>query len=82
MVEAFEGLPASPYFRVVRLKNKIGECRGPFNLHVSVLFEPPECDAPILCEVQFYPEKVFALQHRQHLLYELKRATEVKDLIP
>ena len=82
MVEAFEGLSASPYFRVVRLKNKIGECRGPFNLHVNVLFEPPECDAPILCEVQFYPEKVFAMQHRQHLLYELKRATEVKDLIP
>jgi hypothetical protein len=80
MVQAFEGLSASPYFQVVRLKNKIGECKGPFNLHVNVVFSPAECEDPILCEVQFYPRDVYHLQHRQHLAYELKRAPSAHDL--
>ena len=67
---------------LVRLKNKIGKCKEPFNLHVNVLFKPDECEDPILCELQFYPRGVFDLQHRQHLAYEVRRAKGVKDLIP
>ena len=42
-------------FDVVRLKNKVGKYKEPFNLHVHVLFKPDECEDPILCELQFYP---------------------------
>ena len=81
MMQAFEGLSSSEFFQVVRLKNKIGECKGPFNLHVNVIFSPPKCEQPILCEVQFYPRDVFALQHRQHLMYEVKRAPSIQQLL-
>ena len=37
MVLAYEGLRTSEDFEVVRLKNKIGECKGPFNLHANVV---------------------------------------------
>jgi len=67
-------------FDVVRLKNKVGKYKEPFNLHVP--FKPDECEDPILCELQFYPRGVFDLQHRQHLAYEVRRAKGVKDLIP
>ena len=80
-VRAYEGIEESPHFQVVRMKNKIGKCQGPFNLHVNVLFSPKECEDPILCEIQFYPKAVFELQHRQHLAYELRRATSAEDLI-
>ena len=82
MVRVWESLLASSEFDVVRLKNKIGKCKEPFNLHVNVLFKPDECEDPILCELQFYPRGVFDLQHRQHLAYEVRRAKGVKDLIP
>ena len=80
-VRAYQGIEASDHFQVVRMKNKIGKCQGPFNLHVNVLFSPQECEDPILCEIQFYPKDVYQLQHRQHLAYELRRASSVKDLI-
>ena len=80
-VRAYEGIEASDQFEVVRLKNKIGKCEGPFNLHVNVLFHPAECKDPILTEIQFYPQTVFDLQHRQHLAYELKRAGSVEELL-
>ena len=82
MVRVWESLLASSEFDVVRLKNKIGKCKEPFNLHVNVLFKPDECEDPILCELQFYPRGVFDLQHRQHLAYEARRAKGVKYLIP
>ena len=70
--------------RRVRLKNKIGECKGPFDLHVNAVnavFHSAECRDSILIEVQFYPRSVFDLQHRQHLAYELKRASALEDLL-
>ena len=69
-------------FDVVRLKNKVGKYKEPFNLHVHVLFKPEECEYPILCEVQFCLREVFDLMHCDHLLYEVVRAKGVEDLIP
>jgi hypothetical protein len=82
MVRVWESLLASSEFDIVRLKNKIGKCKEPFNLHANVLFKPEECEDPILCELQFYPRGVFDLQHRQHSAYEMRRAKGVEDLIP
>ena len=48
---------------------------------MNVLFHPAECKDPILTEIQFYPQTVFDLQHRQHLAYELKRAGSVEELL-
>ena len=81
MVLVWEGLLASPDFEVVRLKNKIGELKKPFNMHANVLFKPEECKDPILCEVQFCLREVFDLMHCDHLLYEVVRAKGVEDLL-
>ncbi len=67
MVKAYRALLKSEVFDVVRMKNKIGRDKGPFNLHVNVMFKLEKCEDPILCEVQIYPRRVFELQHRQHL---------------
>ena len=80
MVLVWEALLASPDFEVVRLKNKIGELKKPFNMHANVLFKPEECKDPILCEVQFCLREVFDLMHCDHLLYEVVRAKGVEDL--
>jgi hypothetical protein len=81
MIRVWASLLGSPDFDVVRLKNKIGKCKKPYNLHVNLVYKPAECEDPILCEVQFYAKAVFDLQHRQHLACELRRATSVEDLI-
>ena len=81
IVLEWEGLLASSDFEVVRLKNKIGELKKPFNMHVNVLFKPEECEDPILCEVQFCLREVFDLMHCDHLLYEVVRAKWVGDLL-
>ena len=80
-MRAYHGLRTSEHFQVVRLKNKIGECKGPFNLHANVVFHPKEAQDSILTEVQFYTKAVFELQHCQHLAYELRRASGVEDLL-
>jgi hypothetical protein len=81
MVRVWESVLSSSEFEVVRLKNKIGRCKEPYNLHVNLLFKPEECEDPILCELQFYPRKVFDLQHCQHQAYEVSRATGVEQLL-
>ena len=50
-------------------------------LHANVLFHPEECREPILCEVQFYTRRVYDLQHRQHLAYELRRARKLDEVV-
>ena len=81
VIETFRSLNTSEYFRVIRLKNKIGNNEAPYNLHVNLLFHPPELKDPILCEVQIYPHDVFEMQHQQHLLYQFKRAPSVRHLL-
>ena len=81
MVVVWQSLLASTDFEVVRLKNKIGELKKPFNMHVNVLFDPLECEDPILCEVQFCLREVFDLMHCDHLLYEVVRAKGARDLL-
>jgi hypothetical protein len=80
MVAVFRSLQEAECFQVVRLKNKIGRCEPPYNLHMNLLFHPKELEDPILCEVQLFPSEVYELQHRQHLLYELKRAPSVTNV--
>ena len=75
----YQRIIESENFEVVRVKNKIGLAEGPFNIHLNLLFRPTQCQQPILCEVQIFPTAVFELQHRQHLMYQLKRAKGVGE---
>jgi len=61
------GIQGTPDFEVVRLKNKIGELKKPFNMHVSMLFKPVKCEDPILCEEQFCLREVLDLMQCAHL---------------
>ena len=81
MVRVWESLQVSSDFQVVRLKNKIGKCEAPFNLHANITYRPAGCADPITCELQFYPRAVYDLQHRQHLAYEIRRAPGVEQLL-
>jgi hypothetical protein len=80
MVRTWESLKASSDFKVVRLKNKIGKCEAPFNLHANMTYSPAGCLDPITCELHFYPRGVYDLQHIQHLMYEVSRAPGVEQL--
>jgi hypothetical protein len=79
MVRTWESLKASSDFKVVRLKNKIGKCEAPFNLHANMTYSPAGCLDPITCELHFYPRGVYDLQHIQHLMYEVSRAPSVEQ---
>ena len=77
---AFEGIRSSGAFKLIRLKNKICDGSPPFNLHLNALFWPKCCRVPMVIEIQFYFRSVYGLQQRQHLAYELRRATSVQEV--
>ena len=81
MVKVWRSLEKCSAFDVVRLKNKIGECKAPFNLHVNVVYKAAHCEDPIVCEVQIYVRGVYEMQHRQHVAYEVCRATDIGQLL-
>ena len=74
MVRVWESLQASSDFQVVRLKNKIGKCEAPFNLHANITYRPAGCADPITCELQFYPRAVYDLQHPWRTRFAARRA--------
>ena len=80
MVKVWRSLEKCSAFEIVRLKNKIGECKAPFNLHVNVVYKAAHCEDPIVCEVQIYVRGVYEMQHRQHIAYEVCRATDIGKL--
>jgi hypothetical protein len=81
MVKVWESLNRSSVFKVVRLKNKIGKGKGPFNMHVNLTYSDSLHENPILCEIQIYPRDVYDLQKCQHMMYEIRRAPGVEHLM-
>lgn len=77
MVGVYKDLENCKDFVIVRVKNKAAKNVPPYNLHVNLLFKPDNCISEILCEVQIFEERVYDLQHRQHLAYELSRVNSV-----
>jgi len=57
MVKALEavttGIPSLT--KVIRMKNKLGELKKPLNLHVNLVFQPPNT-TPVTVEIQFMHE--------------------------
>ncbi|KAJ1460845.1 hypothetical protein M885DRAFT_585041 [Pelagophyceae sp. CCMP2097] len=86
IVRAYEALhggnvsTAHP-FRVIRLKNKLGLCTKPFNLHINCVFDRGDGAAPITTEVQIIPRAVNVVMGPSHMFYTLSRAPDAGALV-
>lgn len=58
----------------MRLRNKLGAGKTPFNLHVNGLFRPSALADPILVEIQIWATPIMALNDVSHAQYEVVRA--------
>ena len=81
IVRAYENIRDFDAFEIVRLKNKMGKHKPPYNLHVNFLYKSQACAVPILCEVQIFSKNVHDMQHRQHIAYELARTKTINELV-
>ena len=79
---AIRGDPAdeAQTLRVVRLRNKLGAGKTPFNLHVNGLFRPTALADPILVEIQIWATPIMALNDVSHAQYEVVRAGAPGDI--
>ncbi|KAH8075746.1 hypothetical protein JL720_10448 [Aureococcus anophagefferens] len=79
---AIRGDPAdeAQTLRVVRLRNKLGAGKTPFNLHVNGLFRPSALADPILVEIQIWATPIMALNDVSHAQYEVVRAGAPGDI--
>ncbi|KAJ1454951.1 hypothetical protein M885DRAFT_225959 [Pelagophyceae sp. CCMP2097] len=68
-------------FRVTRLKNKLGLCTKPFNLHINCVFDRGDGAAPITTEIQIVPRAVNAVTGPSHKFYTLSRALKAEALV-
>ena len=77
--EALRGDPDDPAqrFRVLRLKNKLGVGKEPFNFHLNCSFHPSTFRAPIQLEIQIWAAAIMDLNDVSHWQYEVARAGSV-----
>ena len=73
--DALDRLTASKRFKILRLKNKLGKLKKPYNLHVNAEFAA-EGLAPIVVEIHIVADDINTLANKQHLFYELVRAPD------
>ncbi|KAJ1445282.1 hypothetical protein M885DRAFT_579466, partial [Pelagophyceae sp. CCMP2097] len=79
--DAADGAAAMAHpFRVSRLKNKLGLCTKPYNLHINCVFDRGNGAAPITTEVQIVPLAVNAIMGPSHNFYTLSRASSATAL--
>ena len=64
-------------FRVLRLKNKLGVGKEPFNFHLNCSFHPSTFKAPIQLEIQIWAAAIMDLNDVSHWQYEVARAGSV-----
>ncbi|KAH8065491.1 hypothetical protein JL720_12720 [Aureococcus anophagefferens] len=79
---ALKGDPDDPKqrFRVLRLKNKLGKGREPFNFHLNC-FQPSTFKAPVQLEIQIWASSIMDLNDVSHWQYEV-RASTADVLVP
>ena len=80
--EALRGDPddATRRFRVLRLKNKLGARREPFNYHLNCSFRPAHFRAPIQLEIQIWVGAIMELNDVSHWQYEVARAERIDQV--
>ena len=78
---ALKGNPDDPKqrFKVLRLKNKIGKGKEPFNFHLNCSFHPSTFREPIQLEIQIWAAPIMDLNDVSHRQYEVSRADKVSD---
>ena len=76
---ALKGNPDDPKqrFKVLRLKNKLGVGKEPFNFHLNCSFHPTTFRAPIQLEIQIWAAAIMDLTDVSHWQYEVARADSV-----
>ena len=76
---ALKGNPDDPKqrFKVLRLKNKLGVGKEPFNFHLNCSFHPTTFRAPIQLEIQIWAAAIMDLNDVSHWQYEVARADSV-----
>ena len=76
--EALKGDPDDPHqrFKVLRLKNKLGGGKEPFNFHLNCSFQPSTFKAPIELEIQIWAAAIMDLNDVSHWQYEVARADD------
>jgi hypothetical protein len=67
-------------FKVTRLKNKLGLCTKPYNLHINCVFDRGGGAAPITTEIQIVPRAVSVVMGPSHKFYTLSRASHAGAL--
>ncbi|KAJ1450764.1 hypothetical protein M885DRAFT_499899 [Pelagophyceae sp. CCMP2097] len=67
-------------FRVTRLKNKLGLCTKPYNLHVNCVFDRGAGVALITTEIQIVARTVNDIYGPSHKFYTLSRASNAAAL--
>ena len=74
---ALKGDPDDPKqrFKVLRLKNKLGKGREPFNFHLNCSFQPSTFKAPVQLEIQIWASSIMDLNDVSHWQYEVARAS-------
>ena len=77
--EALKGDPDDMHqkFKVLRLKNKLGVGKEPFNFHLNCSFQPSTFKAPIQLEIQIWAAAIMDLNDVSHWQYEVARAGSV-----
>ena len=80
--EALKGNPDDPEqrFKVLRLKNKLGVGKEPFNFHLNCSFQPSTFTAPIQLEIQIWIAAIMELNDISHSQYEVARAGGMDEL--
>ena len=68
---------ASERLKVLRLKNKLGQGREPYNFHLNCAFQPRHFKAPIQLEIQIWAAAIMDLNDVSHWQYEVARASDV-----
>ena len=63
--------------KVLRLKNKLGVGKEPFNFHLNCSFQPTTFKAPIQLEIQIWAAAIMDLNDVSHWQYEVARASDV-----
>ena len=66
-------------FKVLRLKNKLGVGKEPFNFHLNCSFRPSTFKAPIQLEIQIWAAEIMELNDVSHWQYEVSRSSVVGD---
>ena len=79
LLRAVQQVKMAPKLKLVRLKNKLGKCQKPYNIHINSIFQV-DTVAPIIVEIQLLHADIDAVFKRSHRLYTISRSADIASL--